>query len=171
MARPHYLAPILAGELFERIVKAGRFVEDEARYFFQQLISGVHHCHCSGVCHRDLKLVSHRESLGCTGMQNDLLPCWTEGLFDSHCNFVANHRLHQSVLQIATDQQPTTAVEMPAVTATTFRNLATVLTSKDTTPQREATGLRTARPMGTQLKSKAIQTATTGTRPSRQCPA
>ncbi|GAX75067.1 hypothetical protein CEUSTIGMA_g2511.t1 [Chlamydomonas eustigma] len=44
------------GELFEMIVRAGRFVEDEARYFFQQLISGVNHCHCSGVCHRDLKL-------------------------------------------------------------------------------------------------------------------
>lgn len=44
------------GELFERIVKAGRFSEDEARYFFQQLISGVDYCHSSGVCHRDLKL-------------------------------------------------------------------------------------------------------------------
>ncbi|GIL87710.1 hypothetical protein Vretimale_14649 [Volvox reticuliferus] len=44
------------GELFERIVKAGRFSEDEARYFFQQLISGVKYCHTSGVCHRDLKL-------------------------------------------------------------------------------------------------------------------
>ncbi|KAG2433450.1 hypothetical protein HXX76_008507 [Chlamydomonas incerta] len=44
------------GELFERIVRAGRFSEDEARYFFQQLISGVDYCHASGVCHRDLKL-------------------------------------------------------------------------------------------------------------------
>jgi serine/threonine protein kinase len=35
------------GELFERIVQAGRFLEDEARYFFQQLISGVNHCHNS----------------------------------------------------------------------------------------------------------------------------
>jgi len=35
------------GELFERIVKAGRFSEDEARYFFQQLISGVDYCHRS----------------------------------------------------------------------------------------------------------------------------
>ena len=26
-------------------VKAGRFSEDEARYFFQQLISGVEYCH------------------------------------------------------------------------------------------------------------------------------
>ena len=35
------------GELFERIVKAGRFSEDEARYFFQQLLSGVDYCHSS----------------------------------------------------------------------------------------------------------------------------
>ncbi|CAI0439391.1 unnamed protein product [Linum tenue] len=33
------------GELFERICNAGRFSEDEARYFFQQLISGVSYCH------------------------------------------------------------------------------------------------------------------------------
>lgn len=44
------------GELFDRIVKATRFSEDEARYFFQQLISGVAWCHKQGVCHRDLKL-------------------------------------------------------------------------------------------------------------------
>ena len=44
------------GELFDRIVRAGRFSEDEALYFFQQLISGVEWCHREGVCHRDLKL-------------------------------------------------------------------------------------------------------------------
>nr|ACU23651.1 unknown [Glycine max] len=44
------------GELFERICSAGRFSEDEARYFFQQLISGVHFCHTMQICHRDLKL-------------------------------------------------------------------------------------------------------------------
>ena len=33
------------GELFDRIVKAGRFSEDEARYFFQQLVCGVDYCH------------------------------------------------------------------------------------------------------------------------------
>ncbi|GAB4817584.1 hypothetical protein N2152v2_004630 [Parachlorella kessleri] len=44
------------GELFDRIATAGRFPEDVARYFFQQLISGVAWCHSNGVCHRDLKL-------------------------------------------------------------------------------------------------------------------
>ncbi|KAH0460485.1 hypothetical protein IEQ34_011148 [Dendrobium chrysotoxum] len=44
------------GELFERICNAGRFSEDEARYFFQQLISGVSYCHFMQICHRDLKL-------------------------------------------------------------------------------------------------------------------
>ncbi|XP_028550470.1 serine/threonine-protein kinase SAPK3 isoform X2 [Dendrobium catenatum] len=44
------------GELFERICNAGRFSEDEARFFFQQLISGVSYCHSMEICHRDLKL-------------------------------------------------------------------------------------------------------------------
>ncbi|XP_037491427.1 serine/threonine-protein kinase SRK2I [Jatropha curcas] len=44
------------GELFEKICNAGRFSEDEARFFFQQLISGVSYCHAMQVCHRDLKL-------------------------------------------------------------------------------------------------------------------
>lgn len=44
------------GELFERICTAGRFTEDEARYYFQQLISGVSYCHSMQICHRDLKL-------------------------------------------------------------------------------------------------------------------
>ena len=35
------------GELFDRIVRAGRFSEDEARYFFQQLICGIDYCHRS----------------------------------------------------------------------------------------------------------------------------
>lgn len=44
------------GELFERICQAGRFTEDEARFFFQQLVSGVSYCHAMQICHRDLKL-------------------------------------------------------------------------------------------------------------------
>ncbi|XP_024030207.1 serine/threonine-protein kinase SAPK10 [Morus notabilis] len=57
---PTHLAIVMeyasGGELFERICHAGRFSEDEARFFFQQLISGVSYCHAMQVCHRDLKL-------------------------------------------------------------------------------------------------------------------
>ncbi|AQK99234.1 Putative snRK/SAPK family protein kinase [Zea mays] len=44
------------GELFDQICDRGRFSEDEARYFFQQLICGVSYCHYMQICHRDLKL-------------------------------------------------------------------------------------------------------------------
>ncbi|KHN23689.1 Serine/threonine-protein kinase SAPK10 [Glycine soja] len=57
---PTHLAIVMeyasGGELFEKICNAGRFTEDEARFFFQQLISGVSYCHAMQVCHRDLKL-------------------------------------------------------------------------------------------------------------------
>ncbi|XP_031090663.1 serine/threonine-protein kinase SAPK2-like [Ipomoea triloba] len=57
---PTHLAIVMeyaaGGELFERICSAGRFNEDEARFFFQQLISGVCYCHSMQICHRDLKL-------------------------------------------------------------------------------------------------------------------
>uniref|UniRef100_A0A0E0MAV0 non-specific serine/threonine protein kinase n=1 Tax=Oryza punctata TaxID=4537 RepID=A0A0E0MAV0_ORYPU len=57
---PTHLAIVMeyaaGGELFEQICSAGRFSEDEARYFFQQLISGVSYCHSMEICHRDLKL-------------------------------------------------------------------------------------------------------------------
>lgn len=57
---PTHLAIVMeyaaGGELFERICNAGRFSEDEARFFFQQLVSGVSYCHSMQICHRDLKL-------------------------------------------------------------------------------------------------------------------
>ncbi|CAL9080306.1 unnamed protein product [Musa textilis] len=57
---PTHLAIVMeytsGGELSERICNAGRFSEDEARFFFQQLISGVSYCHSTQACHRDLKL-------------------------------------------------------------------------------------------------------------------
>ena len=34
-----------AGELFDYIVEKGRLLEDDARQFFQQIISGVEYCH------------------------------------------------------------------------------------------------------------------------------
>lgn len=46
---------VSGGELFEYIVKHGRLVENEARRFFQQIVSGVDYCHRHMVVHRDLK--------------------------------------------------------------------------------------------------------------------
>ncbi|KAI5068485.1 hypothetical protein GOP47_0016830 [Adiantum capillus-veneris] len=57
---PTHLAILMeyaaGGELFDRICNAGRFSEDEARFYFKQLISGVSYCHDMQICHRDLKL-------------------------------------------------------------------------------------------------------------------
>ncbi|XP_066352377.1 CBL-interacting protein kinase 6-like [Miscanthus floridulus] len=46
---------VRGGELFARIVRAGRVKEDLARRYFRQLISAVDFCHARGVYHRDLK--------------------------------------------------------------------------------------------------------------------
>lgn len=46
---------ISGGELFDKIVEAGKFDEKQARYYFRQLVYGVKFCHDQGVCHRDLK--------------------------------------------------------------------------------------------------------------------
>ncbi|XP_010030257.2 SNF1-related protein kinase catalytic subunit alpha KIN10 isoform X1 [Eucalyptus grandis] len=43
------------GELFDYIVENRRIREDEARKFFQQIISGLEYCHNCRVVHRDLK--------------------------------------------------------------------------------------------------------------------
>lgn len=43
------------GELFDHIVHKLRLREDEARRFFQQILSGVEYCHENMVTHRDLK--------------------------------------------------------------------------------------------------------------------
>ncbi|OAY80305.1 SNF1-related protein kinase catalytic subunit alpha KIN10, partial [Ananas comosus] len=45
-----------SGELFDHLVEKGRLQECEARHFFQQIISGVEHCHRNMVIHRDLRL-------------------------------------------------------------------------------------------------------------------
>merc|ERR1719231_710218 len=44
------------GELFAKLCEIGRFTEDEARFYWQQLLQGVLDCHRKGLCHRDLKL-------------------------------------------------------------------------------------------------------------------
>lgn len=43
------------GELFDYIVAKDRLPEDEARYFFRQIISALAYIHSKGYAHRDLK--------------------------------------------------------------------------------------------------------------------
>ncbi|KAK7311908.1 hypothetical protein RJT34_10375 [Clitoria ternatea] len=45
---------VRGGELFAKVSK-GKLREDQARKYFQQLISAVDYCHSRGVSHRDLK--------------------------------------------------------------------------------------------------------------------
>ncbi|XP_015950560.1 CBL-interacting protein kinase 2-like [Arachis duranensis] len=45
---------VKGGELFNKVLK-GKIKQDDARRYFQQLISAVDYCHSRGVCHRDLK--------------------------------------------------------------------------------------------------------------------
>jgi serine/threonine-protein kinase SRK2 len=47
---------IAGGELFSLIRKTKRFPENDARYFFQQLVCGLEYLHSAGVTHRDIKL-------------------------------------------------------------------------------------------------------------------
>jgi serine/threonine protein kinase len=46
---------VTGGELFDKIVQVGKLSEDQARFYFQQLIDGAEYCHKLGICHRDLK--------------------------------------------------------------------------------------------------------------------
>lgn len=57
---PQYLGIAMefapGGDMFEYVVKKNGLREDEARWFFQQLIVGLDYCHKMGVVNRDIKL-------------------------------------------------------------------------------------------------------------------
>jgi hypothetical protein len=43
------------GELFARLCDVGKFTEHEARFYWQQLLTGMMYCHTKGLCHSDLR--------------------------------------------------------------------------------------------------------------------
>ena len=43
------------GDLYDKLAREGKLIEDVARFYFIQLIDALIHCHDHGVCHRDLK--------------------------------------------------------------------------------------------------------------------
>lgn len=43
------------GEMFDFLMETGKFGPKLARYFFRQMIEGLHHIHQGGLTHRDLK--------------------------------------------------------------------------------------------------------------------
>lgn len=57
---PRYLCIVMeyapGGDMFEYVVKKNGLKEDEARWFFQQLIVSIDYCHRMGVANRDIKL-------------------------------------------------------------------------------------------------------------------
>ena len=43
------------GELFERIIRDGNLIEEEAATLLIKIISAINHLHQNNICHRDLK--------------------------------------------------------------------------------------------------------------------
>lgn len=43
---------VTGGELFDKIVSVGKLPEENAKFYFLQLVEGVEYCHSLGVCHR-----------------------------------------------------------------------------------------------------------------------
>ncbi|XP_077238079.1 CBL-interacting serine/threonine-protein kinase 5-like [Tasmannia lanceolata] len=81
---------VRGGELFAKVAK-GKIKEDQARKYFQQLISAVDFCHSRGVSHRDLKpenlLLDENEDLKISDFGLSALPeqLRHDGLLHTQC--------------------------------------------------------------------------------------
>ncbi|KAE9609269.1 hypothetical protein Lal_00020161 [Lupinus albus] len=81
---------VRGGELFAKVAK-GKLKEDQARKYFQQLISAIDFCHSRGVSHRDLKpenlLLDHNENLKISDFGLSALPeqLRLDGLLHTQC--------------------------------------------------------------------------------------
>ncbi|KAM1088509.1 CBL-interacting serine/threonine-protein kinase 5-like [Malus sylvestris] len=81
---------VKGGELFGKVAK-GKLKEDQARKYFQQLISAVDFCHSRGVSHRDLKpenlLIDENEDLKISDFGLSSLPeqLRNDGLLHTQC--------------------------------------------------------------------------------------
>ncbi|KAK9101811.1 hypothetical protein Sjap_019065 [Stephania japonica] len=81
---------VKGGELFAKVYK-GKLKEDQARKYFQQLISAIDFCHSRGVSHRDLKpenlLLDENEDLMISDFGLSALPeqLRNDGLLHTQC--------------------------------------------------------------------------------------
>ena len=46
---------VQGGELFDFVATTGAFSPEICRFYFKQLLMGLHYMHSNGLCHRDLK--------------------------------------------------------------------------------------------------------------------